>query len=239
MKMANCGWQKYSTCAEVFVSAVPDSLPLANAVVLPLSISTASMALFVQLGLNLPSLNPEPVGKTVLIWGGSSSCGSSAIQLAVAAGYEVATTASPTNFEYVKALGASHALDHRDPNVVEEALKVLKPGDYVFDCIASAETIKPCAELLSKIGGGKLPILNPPEQSFPENVEPCHSMYLFLTISMQIEDITWLIESLYPFSLRLATKPDSLRNWRFHIAKISPRSPGCWETESKARSPDH
>ncbi|OKL57463.1 hypothetical protein UA08_06933 [Talaromyces atroroseus] len=173
-KRANSGWQRYSTCPEILVSAIPDSLPLANAAVLPLSISTATTALFVHLGLQLPSLAPNPVGETVLIWGGSSSCGSSAIQLAVAAGYEVATTASTSNFDYVKSLGASHVFDHTDPKVVEKVLQVLKPGDHVFDCISNAQTMKTSATILGRIGGGKLALLNPPENSYAENVKPIH-----------------------------------------------------------------
>jgi NADPH:quinone reductase-like Zn-dependent oxidoreductase len=45
---------------------------------------------------------PKPTGKTLLVWGGSTSVGSNAIQLGVAAGYEVVTTASPKNFDYVR-----------------------------------------------------------------------------------------------------------------------------------------
>ena len=79
-KATNAGYQRFTTCREILVSAVPDSLPLANAAVLPLSISTAAAGLFKILKLPFPSLTPEPIGKTILIWGGSSSCGSSAIQ---------------------------------------------------------------------------------------------------------------------------------------------------------------
>jgi NADPH:quinone reductase-like Zn-dependent oxidoreductase len=79
-KVTHAGYQMYTTCREILVAAVPDSLPLANAAVLPLSVSTASAGLFKVLKLPLPSLEPKPAGRTVLIWGGSSSCGSSAIQ---------------------------------------------------------------------------------------------------------------------------------------------------------------
>src|ERR1700759_5093879 len=96
-KPSNAGFQLYSTCRELLVSAVPDSLPLANAAVLPLSVDTAATALFQTLSAPLPSLSPKPTGKTILIWGGSSSVGSSTIQLAVAAGYRVIATASEAN----------------------------------------------------------------------------------------------------------------------------------------------
>lgn len=73
-------FQRYATCSEIFVSAVPDDIPLANAAVLPLATSTAATALFKNCGLPLPVLDPKPAGKTILIWGGSSSLGASAIQ---------------------------------------------------------------------------------------------------------------------------------------------------------------
>jgi NADPH:quinone reductase-like Zn-dependent oxidoreductase len=171
LKTANAGFQLYSTCRSILVAAIPDSLPLANAAVLPLSISTAASGLFHQLKLPFPSLTPKATGKSILIWGGSSSCGSSAIQLAVAAGLTVATTAGKENQGYVKGLGASHVFDHRDPNIVEEILKVLKEGDFTMDCIGSEETQIACGEILGKIGGGKLPILLGPQGPFPENVE--------------------------------------------------------------------
>ncbi|KAF4633880.1 hypothetical protein G7Y89_g4234 [Cudoniella acicularis] len=170
-KATNAGFQLYSTCREILIAEVPDSLPLANAAVLPLSISTAASGLFVQLSLPFPSLSPSPSPKTILIWGGSSSCGSSAIQLAVAAGLTVITTASPANFDYVRGLGAEKVFDHRGDGAVEEILKVLKVGDVVLDCIGSKETQVTCGEILGRIGGGKLPILLWPTERFPENVQ--------------------------------------------------------------------
>lgn len=78
-----------------------------------MGVSVATKALFHKdyLSLGLPSASPEPKQETVLIWGGSTSVGSNAIQLAAAAGYEVITTASPHRFEYVKGLGAAQAFD--------------------------------------------------------------------------------------------------------------------------------
>jgi NADPH:quinone reductase-like Zn-dependent oxidoreductase len=177
-KVPNSGFQLYSTCLEVFVAEVPNLLPLANAAVLPNSVSTAASALFIDHKLPFPTLNPKSTGKTILIWGGSSSCGSSAIQLATAAGCSVATTASSANFEYVKSLGASHIFDRRNPKIVDELLKILKPGDLIVDCIGTKESQVACGEILGKIGGGKLPILNPPQVQFPDNVEANFGMYL-------------------------------------------------------------
>ena len=100
-------FQQYTVVREGLASPIPDTVPYANAAVLPLGISTAACALFQsnQLALNPPTLNPLPAGKTLLVWGGSSSVGSNAIQLAAAAGYDVIATASPRNFDYVTVSG--------------------------------------------------------------------------------------------------------------------------------------
>ena len=138
-KTTNSANQLYSTCREILVSVVPDSMPLANAAVLPL-FSTAASGLFYQLGLPFPSLNPKATGKTILIWGGNSSCGSSTIQLAVAAGLTVATTASNANREYVKSFGATQVFDHNDPIVIDEILKF--SGQVALFWIVSARKIR-------------------------------------------------------------------------------------------------
>lgn len=179
-KKTNAGFQLYSTCREILVAAVPDSLPLANAGVLPLSVSTASAGLFCNLKMQLPSLDSKPTGKRVLIWGGSSSVGSSAIQLAAAAGYEVLTTASKANFEYVKSLGASQVFDYGNTDVVDQILNVLQKGDYVYDCIAHEQTQVACGKILSAIGGGHLPLTLPPMVKLPENVDAAFGMSMSL-----------------------------------------------------------
>ncbi|KAF8860590.1 putative quinone oxidoreductase [Acephala macrosclerotiorum] len=170
-KAANAGYQLYSTTREILVTEVPDSLPLANAAVLPLSIDTAATGLFTMLKLPYPSLDPTSAGKTVLIWGGSSSVGSSAIQLAVAAGLTVATTASPHNEAYVKSLGATYYFNYKDPDVVKKISKVLKTGDVIFDVTSTESSQKACAELLSGIGGGLLPIVLFPVMTKYDDVE--------------------------------------------------------------------
>jgi len=66
---SHAGFQRFSTCREILVAKIPDTLPLANAAVLPLSISTAATGLFKLLALPFPELDPKPTGKTILIWG--------------------------------------------------------------------------------------------------------------------------------------------------------------------------
>jgi NADPH:quinone reductase-like Zn-dependent oxidoreductase len=91
--------------------------------------------------------------------------------LAVAAGLTVATTAGASNHDFVKSLGATFAFDHKDPDVVDQTLKVLKPGDSVLDCIGDPVAQKPCTEIVSKLGGGKLACVLWPLECDYDNVE--------------------------------------------------------------------
>lgn len=77
-------------------------------------------------------------------------------RLAVAAGLTVVTTAGAHNHDFVKSLGANYAFDHQDPHVIDRILKILRPGDVVFDSIGNAEAQTPCTDIVSKLGGGKL-----------------------------------------------------------------------------------
>jgi NADPH:quinone reductase-like Zn-dependent oxidoreductase len=160
---------------EITASIIPDSLPYENAVVLPLAISTAAAGLYQKgfLEQPYPTLDAKPTGKTILIWGGSSSVGSTAIQLAVASGLEVISTASKRNLEYVEGLGAKHALDYSEPTVIEDIVSLLKGTKLVgaYDAISTPDTLKATAEILSQLGGGKIAtVLTAPATGLPSNV---------------------------------------------------------------------
>ena len=96
---------------------------------LPLGLSTAACGLFQKDYLALAYLTVSPpslTGGTLPVWGRSTSVGSNAIQLAVAAGYEVVTTASAKNWEYVKKLGAGAAFDYNSESVVRGFVEAFK-----------------------------------------------------------------------------------------------------------------
>ena len=169
------GFQLYTTAHEITVSPIPDSLPYEKAVVLPLAISTAAAGLYQQdfLALPYPTINTKPTGKSILIWGGASSVGSTAIQLAVGSGLEVISTASKRNLEYVKALGAKHVIDYSEPSVVEDIVKLLEGRKFVgaYDAISSPDTLKATADIVSQLGGGKIAtVLAAPAEGLPSNV---------------------------------------------------------------------
>ena len=127
-RSAEGAFQQYTVLLDFMATPIPEAMAYESAAVLPLGLSTAACGLFEKdfLALQYPSATPEPTGKALLIWGGSTSVGSNAIQLATAAGYEVFTTASPKNFEYVKGLGAVSAFDYASPTVVKDIIAALE-----------------------------------------------------------------------------------------------------------------
>jgi NADPH:quinone reductase-like Zn-dependent oxidoreductase len=162
---AEGGFQIYTVLLDHMAAPIPDGMAYANAAVLPLGLSTAACALFQkdQLALQHPSARPHPTGKTVLVWGGSTSVGGNAIQLAVAAGYEVIATASPKNFGYVKGLGASEAFDYRGRTVVADIVKTFA-GRTIAGAIAIGPgSTKACLDILRGCKGDKfIAIATPP-----------------------------------------------------------------------------
>jgi NADPH:quinone reductase-like Zn-dependent oxidoreductase len=176
---AFAGFQLYPAVRKETVCSIPDDISFEDAVVIPLSISTASAGLYLKkaLSLPLPDLKKDLGAlkentKTLLLWGGSSSVGSSVIQLAAASGYHVITTASPSNYQYCKDLGARSVWDYHNPDVVTLLTSVLKGTKLAgaYDAIGSDTTVQQCASVLHNLGGGKVvSVVSSPK--VPDDVE--------------------------------------------------------------------
>ncbi|GJC87267.1 dehydrogenase orsE [Colletotrichum liriopes] len=166
-------FQLYSKADANLVSPIPDNMSFESASVLPLGIATAAVGLYKKqhLGLPLPSLHPKPIGKTLLVWGGASSVGGTAVQLAVASGLRVVSTASQRNFDKVLALGADTVLDYHSATIVHDAEKVLLGTEFVgvYDAISSPETLKPISAILDKIGPRRVVTVLPNNGEFGKN----------------------------------------------------------------------
>lgn len=167
---AHAAFQLYTFVPEYLVSRIPDTLSPAQACVLPLGLATAAAGLYQPeyLGLAPPTSHWDKYGgkeKAILIWGGSSTVGSCCIQLCVASGLTVLTTASSKNRDYVKDLGAHYVFDHADDNVVKQLSDAVAGKVVVgaYDTISSKGTALKCAEFLHAVGGGKLFATRPSE----------------------------------------------------------------------------
>jgi NADPH:quinone reductase-like Zn-dependent oxidoreductase len=165
---AEGAFQLYTVALQHLASPIPESMSFDDAAVLPLGLSTAASALFQndQLGLRHPSAAPSPVGETLLVWGGSTSVGSNAIQLAVAAGYDVISTASPKNHDYVKSLGARLVFDYRSATVVQDVASALRGRTLAGAIAVGTGSAKPTARIVAAVPGRKRVAMTSPPVSF-------------------------------------------------------------------------
>src|SRR5437868_12043118 len=116
------GWAEYVVVKQWEVAAKPRSVTFAEAAAVPMGALTSWQAL-----VNVAHLQP---GQTVLIHGGSGGVGSFAIQIAKARGARVIATASTTNQDLLKQLGADMAIDYtktKFEDVAKEVDAVLDP----------------------------------------------------------------------------------------------------------------
>src|SRR5438105_3326570 len=143
------GYAQYAVATEGEASLKPKSLPYIEAASVPLVALTAWQALIDTAKLS--------AGQTVLIHGGSGGVGSMAIQIAKARGAKVIATASTTNQELLKQLGADVAIDYtktkfedvvKDVDVVLDSVGkdtlarsygVVKKGGFIADLVARPE----------------------------------------------------------------------------------------------------
>ncbi|ETS86512.1 hypothetical protein PFICI_00340 [Pestalotiopsis fici W106-1] len=127
----NNGFQDYVTVEHKLIARIPSGMEYRDVVGFGLCSATSAMFLFGKnyLHLDIPQLGAAKKEKSVLIWGGSSSVGSNAIQLAAAAGYNIISTCSKRNFDYVKGLGAVQVFDYNDLGVTEKIAAELDKGE--------------------------------------------------------------------------------------------------------------
>ncbi len=156
-RAAEGAFQHYAVLLAHMTSPLPDTVSFEAGSVIPLGVSTAACGLFQKdfLALNAPTAAPSPTGKTLLIWGGSTSVGSNAIQLAVAAGYEVVTTASPRNFDYVKRLGAREAFDYRSKTVVADIVSAMHGREIAGALAIGPDSASACIDVVAACKGDR------------------------------------------------------------------------------------
>jgi NADPH:quinone reductase-like Zn-dependent oxidoreductase len=178
---AQGAFQEYVVLLPELTIHIPSTMSYESASVIPLGITTAAAGLFEkdQLALQLPSLSPKPTGTILIVWGGSTSVGCNAIQLGVAAGYEVFTTCSPHNFELCKKLGASQVFDYNSKTVVPDMIAAFNGKKAAGALSIGAGGAEACMAILDKVQGNKFVSM----ASFPVLVEEPKNFAFLRTVT--------------------------------------------------------
>src|SRR5438270_7321710 len=107
------------------VTPLPDSVSFNEGSVLPMAVGTAWSGWY-SIGIPRDTKYSPEDKKGMLVWGGSSSIGSAAIQSAKLFGFIVYATASSKHHDYLKKLGAHKVFDYKDENVVQNIVNAAK-----------------------------------------------------------------------------------------------------------------
>ena len=211
---AESAFQEYTLVRADCASIIPNNLPFEKAVVLPLAIATAAAALFGNeaLGLKYPGLNPRPRKQTVLIWGGASSVGGTAVQLARLAGYEVISTASAKNHDYVKSLGADQVFDYKSPHVVEDITSALAGKELVgvYEASGWPDSVRKVAQIAAANGKNDIICARDPPRDISAGVTAKWSISLEIMGTSLAEAIyaEFLPRALAQGKLKAAPEPE-------------------------------
>ncbi|KAF7542667.1 hypothetical protein G7Z17_g11377 [Cylindrodendrum hubeiense] len=151
------GFQETMVARDSLTAKIPDNVSFADAVVVPLGACTAACGLFQKDQLALEPLHVRKgrvhTGKTVLIWGASTSVGNNAVQLAVAAGYDVIATASPKNWDAVRRLGAVDVFDYRSPTAVGDIIAAFEGRQCAGALAIGQGSQGKCIDIISQVPG--------------------------------------------------------------------------------------
>ncbi|KAM5344604.1 hypothetical protein ACJ41O_013139 [Fusarium nematophilum] len=124
---------------------LPPSLGLKEAAAITLATHTAIDGLFNCLAYGFPAAKlggADATGQPILIWGGATSVGLAAIQIAKAVGFSpIFVTASPKNHDVLKRLGATQCFDYMSSTVVDDIRKAAATARVklatVFDMVSA------------------------------------------------------------------------------------------------------
>jgi NADPH2:quinone reductase len=126
------GYGEFALCEEWQASPLPERVSFAQGAALGVPYATAWRALFIRAHAR--------AGETVLVHGASGGVGTAAVQIARAHGLLVIGTAgTPDGVALVRAQGAHHALNHHDPDYLQQVrpLSRGRGADVVLEMLAN------------------------------------------------------------------------------------------------------
>ena len=182
-KLDDGAFQQYPLLTEGACVKLPDNVSFEQGATLPMAVATSGCAIF--LCLEIPRFTTKQTGG-FLVWGGSSSVGTAAVQIASALGFKVFAVASKHNHEYVKSLGATGVFDYNDPSVVKHIKSAAKEVGveikYAYDAVSTSASLPYATAVLEDFGGGKLATVLP----WPEDVKKSDKVTASQTAAFRI-----------------------------------------------------
>lgn len=166
--IADGAFSHYCRIPAANAAILPDDITYTQGVVLPLAIDTAAAGFYQKdyMGLDFPSLDSKPnsKGEVVVVYGGSSSVGAAAIQLAANAGYRVIATASAANLDLCREAGASEVFDYKSPTIADDIAAAVGNDRFkgLYNAIGIPESFDTVTPIMEKLGGGFLANTKPP-----------------------------------------------------------------------------
>lgn len=148
-------WAEFTIATEEEIALKPKDLTWEQAAALPLSAHTAYEALFVHVGIAVPSVDvslknksqPRPSGQRILITGAAGAVGIHLVQLASAAGLHVvaATSSDPRNRDFLHSLGANKTIEYAFLDAYQSEF------DFIIDAVGG-EVLAKCWEYVKDDG---------------------------------------------------------------------------------------
>ena len=135
------------------VVPLPSKVSFNEGSLLPMAVATAWNGWY-TIGLAHDTAYTAKDKQGMLVWGGASSVGSAAVQVAKLTGFHVYATASEKHHEYLKTLGASKVFDYKRKDVVEEIVKAAKADGITLNIgYNAAGDLQPCLDVLKEFKG--------------------------------------------------------------------------------------
>lgn len=149
------GYAEYTIAQAHAVSRIHQEVSFEDAAAIPTAGYTAYQALYRKL--------PFEQIESIVIHGGAGGVGGFGVQLAKLAGKTVISTASSSNHEYVKSLGADYVIDYTNEDVVARVMEIT--GGKGVDAVVDAVSRQSSTASLDMLGymGHIVYISGPPE----------------------------------------------------------------------------
>jgi hypothetical protein len=222
---------------QALVSVIPNSLEFQEAATLPLSITLAAVGLYQKNHLNLPlprarseeTREDAEAEHTILVINGASEIGSLAIQLATASGVRVVATASQTDANFVRSLGASVVVDEPGAPLAEAFSMNTVQLSGIFDTRSTEESSAQIDALLQDIvQSPRVCAVNPPAHPPRSFVPTVGELFLRLPTCVSV-DCLLITDVFLPSSHLLHNQQDSLRSHPLcSLGRIPPCGSGEW-----------